>query len=933
MDYKDTLNLPKTGFPMKASLANKEPQRLKAWYDKELYQRILEKRQGAEKYVLHDGPPYANGHLHMGHALNKILKDFVVRIKSAQGYFSPYVPGWDCHGLPIEHQVDKKLGSKKKNMSVSDVRKECRKYADRFIDIQRNEFKRLGVLGDWDNPYVTMDFEYEAVTLGELYKFFNNGGVYKGLKPVHWCTSCVTALAEAEIEYAQHTSDSIFVKFEVDAKTAEEFGIEGEKISVIIWTTTPWTLPANLAVAFHPELEYSFVRIKSSENGNLKAGEIIVVAKKLVEDLMQEFGVNDYEEIKTASGIDFENKYAHHPFYDRKSLMILGEHVTTEQGSGIVHTAPGHGQEDYEVGREYGLEVLNPVDDYGIFKGSLPVFGGKNIFKANPEIVEHMRENGSLIKSSKVEHSYPHCWRCKKPVVFRATPQWFISMENNNLRKNALSEIKKVKWIPSWGEQRITSMIENRPDWCISRQRTWGVPIAVFTCQDCDETIVDEDIQEKVLEAFKKEGADAWFDYSVEDFLGSDFGCSNCGSKKIRKETDILDVWFDSGTSHAAVCEKRDELTWPANMYLEGSDQHRGWFHSSLLESVGSRGKIAYKEVLTHGFVVDGEGRKMSKSVGNVITPDEIVNKYGAEILRLWVSAEDYSEDVRISADIIKRLVESYRKIRNTSRYLLGNLSDFQPDEDMVSYDHLLDLDRYILIKWEKAKNRILTAFDKYQFHTFYHTFINFCINTLSSFYLDILKDRLYTYKADSHYRKSAQTVVFTLMKEMCIIMSPILSFTADEIWEYLPEYESKSEFVFEEIFPKIQEHNEVQLEEKWDKITAVRKEVNKALELARAEKLIGHPLDARVTLGSKENLKDVLTADEGINRIFIISELIIKDYEEISDGFESENMPLKIFIEQAPYEKCERCWVRSDSIGEDEEHPGICSRCVSQVK
>jgi len=469
MDYKDTLNLPKTGFPMKASLANKEPQRLKTWYDKELYQRILEKRKGAEKYVLHDGPPYANGHLHMGHALNKILKDFVVRIKSAQGYFSPYVPGWDCHGLPIEHQVDKKLGSKKKHMSVSDVRKECRKYADRFIDIQRDEFKRLGVLGDWDNPYITMDFEYEAVTLGELYKFFNNGGVYKGLKPVHWCTSCVTALAEAEIEYAQHTSDSIFVKFGVDEKTAEELGIGGEKASVIIWTTTPWTLPANLAVAFHPELEYSFAKIKSSGNDNLKAGEIVVVAKKLVEDLMQEFGVDDYEEIKSVSGVDFENKYAHHPFYDRKSLMILGEHVTTEQGSGIVHTAPGHGQEDYEVGREYGLEVLNPVDDYGIFKENLPVFGGKNIFKANPEIVEHMRENGSLIKNSKVEHSYPHCWRCKKPVVFRATPQWFISMENNSLRKNALDEIKKVKWIPSWGEQRITSMIENRPDWCISR--------------------------------------------------------------------------------------------------------------------------------------------------------------------------------------------------------------------------------------------------------------------------------------------------------------------------------------------------------------------------------------------------------------------------------------------------------------------------------
>ncbi len=932
MEYKETLNLPKTSFPMKASLAAKEPERLKDWEEKVLYKRILSKRDKSKSYILHDGPPYANGHLHMGHALNKILKDFVVRIKLSQGFYSPYVPGWDCHGLPIEHQVDKKLGSKKKNMSVSDIRKECRKYAERFINIQRDEFKRLGGIGDWENPYITMDYEYEATTLSELYRFFNNGGVYKGLKPVHWCTSCVTALAEAEIEYADHTSDSIFVKFPLEEKTAEAFNLSG-KSSVVIWTTTPWTLPANLAVAFHPEIDYSFVKIISSENDNLVAGEIIIVATKLVSQLMKEFGVSEYEELNVIKGVEFEGKKAIHPFYDRESLMVLGEHVTLEQGSGIVHTAPGHGQEDYEVGRQYDLEILNPVDDYGNFKENLELFGGKNIFEANSEIVEYLKKNGSLIKNDKIKHSYPHCWRCKNPVVFRATPQWFISMETNDLRKKALEEIKKVKWIPAWGESRIYSMIENRPDWCISRQRSWGVPIAVFLCEECGETIIDKEIQNKIVSLFKKEGADAWFDYTVKDILGDDFTCPKCSSSKIKKETDILDVWFDSGTSHAAVCEKRENLRWPADMYLEGSDQHRGWFHSSLLESVGSRGKAPYKEVLTHGFVVDGYGRKMSKSVGNVITPDEIVNKYGAEILRLWVSAEDYSEDVRISEDIIKRLVESYRKIRNTSRYIVGNLYDFDPENDAIDFNDLLDMDRYILLKWNKVKKRILEAFDKYQFHIFYHTFLNFCINTLSSFYLDILKDRLYTFKSDSHFRRSAQTVLFTLIREMSVIMSPILSFTADEIWEYIPAYKGKPDFVFEETFPEISNYEDKKLEEKWDKITAIRKEVNKALELARADKLIGHSLDAKVTLASQENLEDVLTCDEGINRIFIISELVFGDYETMEDGYKSENMPLKIFIEQAPYEKCERCWVRSDSIGSDSEHPTICSRCASQVK
>lgn len=932
MDYKDTLNLPTTDFPMKANLSSSEPKRIEKWETNEIYKKILASRDKNKKYILHDGPPYANGHIHIGHALNKILKDFVVKLKSAQGYYSPYVPGWDCHGLPIEHQVDKLLGQKKHQMEKSQIRKECRKYAEKFIDIQREEFKRLGVFGDWENPYITMDYSYEAVTLNELYKFFKNGGVYKGLKPVYWCISCVTALAEAEVEYDNHTSNSIYVKFKVADSSLKELGLP-ENSSAVIWTTTPWTLPANLAIAFNPELTYSVVKILETDNKNLKQNENLIVAKELLEDLVKVFSIKSYEEIKQIKGCDFENKVAFHPFYNRESLMILGEHVTLEQGTGIVHTAPGHGQEDYEVGLKYNLEVLNPVDDNGFFKKDTELFGGENIFKANENIIAHMDKNGSLLFSDKLDHSYPHCWRCKKPVVFRATPQWFISMEKNDLRKKTLDEIKKVKWIPNWGESRITSMIENRPDWCISRQRTWGVPIAVFICQECGGVIINEDIMNKVYNEFHKHGADAWFDFPTEHFLGKDYKCQKCGSEKIRKETDILDVWFDSGSSHAAVCELREDLDWPANMYLEGSDQHRGWFHSSILESVGTRGKAPYSEVLTHGFVVDGSGKKMSKSQGNVVTPDEIIKKYGAEILRLWVAGEDYTEDVRISENIIKRLVEAYRKIRNSCRFILGNISDFNPDKDMVGKEKLLDIDKYILMKWENVKKRIYDAFEKYQFHIFFHSLNNFCINDLSAFYHDIIKDRLYCYKKNSHFRRSAQTVNFIILKELSVLMSPILSFTAEEVWEFIPQFEGKSKTIFQETFAPVDESFfDEKLFKKWNMLYEIKKDVNKALEIKRNEKVIGHPLDAKITIAADEDILKLLSADEGIERVFIVSEVSLKSFEEIDAGYVPEDKKLKIVVEESENIKCERCWIRSETVGKFEEHKTICERCYNEI-
>ena len=733
MDYKSTLNLPVTDFPMKANLPQREPEILAAWQRGDLYGTIAEAGKGKPRYVLHDGPPYANGHIHIGHALNKILKDIILKSKRMQGFDAPYVPGWDCHGLPIELQVEKNLGSKKHETTKLQMRKQCREYAEKFVHVQRVEFERLGVLGDWDRPYLTMSYDYEGITARELARFAENGGLYKGKKPVHWCSSCVTALAEAEVEYADKTSPSIYVKFllQDDISTAVP-ALAGKRVSLVIWTTTPWTIPANLAVALHPELEYVAL-----ETG----GEVLVVAEGLKDAFMAATGVQG-NVIATFRADILYRKRCKHPFYDRDSIVLLGEHVTLDAGTGCVHTAPGHGQEDYELALVEGLDIYNPVDNRGRYIQSLEFFGGMFVFDANAAVMEKLREVGALVGQGSVEHSYPHCWRCKKPIIFRATEQWFISMEKNDLRQKALTEIDRVSWVPKWGRERIHGMIENRPDWCISRQRSWGVPITAFYCTECGEILADGKTMHHVADLFMEGGADLWYEKEAAELLPPGTVCPQCGKSAFEKEMDILDVWFDSGVSHAAVLENRPELGSPANMYLEGSDQHRGWFHSSLLASVGTRGVAPYREVLTHGFVVDGSGRKMSKSVGNVVAPEEVIKKYGAEILRLWVAAQDYRDDVRISQEILTRLAEAYRRIRNTCRYLLGNLNDFDPDVDMVPYDRMTELDRWALHQLEVLKEKVAAAYNEYEFHILYHAVNGFCTVEMSAFYLDIIKER-----------------------------------------------------------------------------------------------------------------------------------------------------------------------------------------------
>ncbi|MFQ5560757.1 MAG: isoleucine--tRNA ligase, partial [Nitrospinota bacterium] len=718
-DYKNTLNLPQTEFPMRANLAKLEERLLKEWDDSGLYKEIRRTRAGSPKYILHDGPPYANGNIHQGHALNKILKDLVIKIKTMEGYDAPYIPGWDCHGLPIEHQVDKKLGKKKREMTKNEIRKVCREYAEKFVGIQEAEFRRLGILGRWEKPYLTMNFGYEASIVRELGKFFKNGSLYKGLKPIHWCMACRTALAEAEVEYDTHSSPSIYVRFPVTADSGTKFPVlNGKDASLVIWTTTPWTIPANLAVAVKPDFQYAFVDVQN---------QVLVIASDLLGEVMGKLGIDQYSVLETVNGTDLEGLVYRHPFAGRESPVILGDHVTLEAGTGLVHTAPGHGQDDYTVGLKYGLEVYNPVDDSGKFVKDLEQFGGMKVWDANGAISGLLEREGFLLKEEKISHSYPHCWRCKKPVIFRGTSQWFISMEADRLREKALSEIRKVEWVPGWGEERIYKMIENRPDWCISRQRSWGVPITVFYCKECGHALASKEICDHVAKMMEREGADVWFSKTPGELLLEGTVCEKCGGRDFEQETDILDVWFDSGVSFSAVVESENELTFPSDLYLEGSDQHRGWFHSSLLASVKTRERAPYKSVLTHGYVVDGAGKKMSKSAGNVISPQEIISKYGAEIIRLWVSSENYREDIRLSDEILKRLSEAYRKIRNTFRYMLGNLHDFDVQKDQVSFEKLPEIDRFILHRFQKLTEQIKTAFEGHEYHVFFHAFHNFC--------------------------------------------------------------------------------------------------------------------------------------------------------------------------------------------------------------
>jgi len=937
MDYRATLNLPQTKFKMKANLAQKEPEFLRLWAKEDLYARVQSVTAGRPLYLLHDGPPYANGHIHLGTAFNKILKDIILKSKRMAGFHCPYVPGWDCHGLPIEHNVDKELGAKKKEMGKLAVRGACRRYAEKWIKTQKQEFVRLGVLGDWENPYLTINYAYEAAIAREFNRFLLSGGVVKSKKPVYWCSTCHTALAEAEVEYYDHTSPSIYVKFPLADAIADLLPgpaadrMAGKKVFVLIWTTTPWTLPANLAVAMHPDYPYAAVEMQ---------GEVWLMAEALVEQVCEDLGIGDFHILATFSAAGLEGRTCKHPFMERESLLILAPYVTLDAGTGCVHTAPGHGREDYQSGLNYNLPILSPVDSDGRFTDEAGPYAGQFILDANRTINEDMAKQGALAGEKTITHSYPHCWRCKKPVIFRATEQWFISMAENDLRDKALAAIRKVEWTPKWGMERIYGMVESRPDWCLSRQRAWGVPLTVLLCKECGEPLKDPEVADRIVALFTQEGADAWFRHEAAEFLGPTTCCAGCGSTSFAKEEDILDVWFDSGVSYAAVLEERPELQVPADLYLEGSDQHRGWFQSSLLAAVGTRATAPYKGVLTHGFVVDGQGKKMSKSIGNVIAPDEVINKYGAEILRLWVASEDYRDDIKISDGILQQLSDAYRKMRNTIRFILGNLTDFNVGRDRVAYSDMNELDRWALHQFELLKTRLVKAYDAFEFHTVFHGLYTFCGVTMSAFYLDIIKDRLYTSAPDAAQRRGAQTVLYDIVDGMLRLMAPIMSFTAAEAWEYLPVDDNRADQVFLALFPAENpaalDHD---LDRKWKRLLALRAEITKALELARQNKIIGHPLEAevRVAVGADTALF-LQDKWETLKTIAIVSELIPVAAGEIASAsdsqvFHSEELPdLQVAIQPATGGKCERCWLRDQSVGKSGEHPALCSRCTAVV-
>ena len=932
MDYKATLNLPKTDFPMKANLPQREPEMLARWEQERLYERIQEqgKKESRKLFVLHDGPPYANGRIHIGHALNKILKDIIIKSKTMEGFRVPYVPGWDCHGLPIEHQVMKELGDKKKDLDAAAIRKLCRDYAEKYVTIQRDEFKRLGVLGDWEHPYLTMNHSYEATILREFGKFVAKGGVYKGLKPVLWCTHDRTALAEAEVEYEDHISPSIYVKFpfvDAPARLADQFGIKlaGIKsVAVVIWTTTPWTLPANQAVCLHPEYDYAFVKV---------GDEAYVLAKPLVDSVVKACVLPDHSILGTRKGREFHKLGTRRPLSEGTSPVLLVDFVTLEQGTGCVHIAPGHGMEDYVLALEHNasvpkgeqLEVLAPLDDAGRFTDRVKDFSGQHVFKANPVIVEALKGKGLLLGHGSLAHSYPHCWRCKQPVIFRATEQWFVSMQTNELRKKTLTAIdEQVRWIPSWGRDRIHGMILNRPDWCLSRQRVWGVPIPGFTCKACKKVLADSTVIEHVAKLVEKQGADVWFQKSAGELMPAGTTCA-CGGKEFEKERDILDVWFESGVSFAAVLKPQG--WWPAGLYLEGSDQHRGWFHSALLAGMTTDGKPPYDAVLTHGFVVDGAGKKMSKSAGNVVAPQDVIKQSGAEILRLWVAAQDYREDLRISREILNHLVEAYRKIRNTCRFLLSNLYDFDPATHRVAYEKLPELDRWALLRLGELIPKVRTAYDDYEFHAIFHALNNFCSVDLSSVYLDILKDRLYTFHKNSHERRSSQTVLYEILMALTKLMAPILSFTADEMWRMLPEAARKEAAnvhlaSFPEANPKWADEK---LAQRWEKLLEIRVAVQASLEAQRRDKVIGSALEAKVELKADDAMQAFLKPYESeLPALFIVSQVALERMAQKGCSVE---------IRRAEGGKCERCWNYRPAVGTFKDHPTLCDRCVEAIR
>ncbi|HPC46535.1 MAG TPA: isoleucine--tRNA ligase [Deltaproteobacteria bacterium] len=928
MDYKETLCLPETAFPMKARLVQKEPEILKRWEDAKIYQKIMKASAGRKKYILHDGPPYANGHIHLGTALNKILKDIIVKSLFMMGHDTTYLPGWDCHGLPIEHQVEISMGEKIAGMSKADIRRHCRSYAEKYLAIQRDEFKRLGVFGLWEEPYVTMSYGYEATIVRELGKFIGQGSLYRARKPVYWCATCQTALAEAEVEYNDQTTPAIFVRFKMVSDVSErveELKPHRDDTYVVIWTTTPWTIPANLAVAFHPELDYAAV--KTDRWG------VLIMAAELVESVMKQIGAEGYEVITVFKGTAMERLTARHPLYDRESLLILAPFVTLDAGSGCVHIAPGHGEEDYEIGKVYGLDIYAPVDNEGRFTPDVEGFAGMFVFDANDGVNRALREKGALLGLDDYQHSYPYCWRCKNAIIFRSTNQWFISMETCDLRKKALDAIEKVRWIPSWGKDRIYGMVENRPDWCISRQRAWGVPIPVFYCRGCGEILASREVAEHVAGLFEKEGADAWFTHPEKDLLPAGTVCPNCAGSDLVKEEDIVDVWFDSGVSYAAVCENDPRLGVPVDMYLEGSDQHRGWFHSTLLAAVGTRGTAPYRTVLTHGFVVDGEGRKMSKSLGNTIAPQEIIDRYGAEILRLWVSAQDFRNDIRISTEIIERLVETYRRIRNTARFMLGNLAGFDPSLHMVPYAEMLEIDRYALHVTQDLIGKVRKAYEEFEPYVIYQLVHNFCAVDMSAFYLDILKDRLYVSKRDSKERRSALSALFMIVRDLTRLLAPVLAFTAEEIWDHIPHFTGKEESVHLSAMPEPDASlSDDALAGRWERIRSLRQEVSRVLEGARRDRVIGHSLDASVRLTAQgETLGFLREVEPFLEDVFICSRV------EVCEGGGALGScgdfdRLAVEAARATGVKCPRCWHYREDVGADPGHPEICARCARQI-
>jgi isoleucyl-tRNA synthetase len=921
-DWKETLNLPRTAFPMKANLQTTEPQTLARWEQTGLYAKIRAKRAGAPKYILHDGPPYANGRIHLGHTLNKVLKDIVVRSKNMAGFDAPYVPGWDCHGLPIELKVDRELAGRKRNMSVADVRQACRAYAERWVAVQRDEFKRLAVDGDWQSAYLTMNPTYEAAIIRALGTFVARGSVYKGKKPVHWCIHCRTALAEAEVEYEDHTSPSIYVEFPIDPAGAETLvsrvpALAGRDISVLIWTTTPWTIPSNLAIAFHPKYAYGAYAVD---------GRVMILAEDLAARVAQKTGRELGPAVATFEGSQLEGVNFRHPLYPRVSAGVLGEYVTLEQGTGAVHTAPGHGADDFMTGLRYGLDIYAPVDGGGHFTGDVPLFAGERVFDANPHIEEALRDQGRLWYRETFRHSYPHCWRCHNPVIFLATAQWFISMEEGGLRQRALEAVRGVSWVPAWGEDRIYNMLANRPDWCISRQRVWGVPIPAVDCTACQEPLLTTALVERAAGVFEQHGADAWFEQPIEAFLPEGLACPKCGGATFEREHNILDVWFDSGSSHAAVLTTHPDLRWPADLYLEGSDQHRGWFHSSLLVGLGMRQQAPYRAVLTHGFVVTEEGKKMSKSLGNDIPPGDVIRQSGAEILRLWVAMVDYREEMRIGKEILARTVEAYRKLRNTWRYLLANLYDFDPAADLLPLDRLQEVDRYALGQYADAARKVVRAYDTFDYPAIFQAVNALATVDLSAFYFDVSKDRLYTFAAGSPERRSAQTAMYLMADGLVRLIAPILPVTSDELWRLLPG--ERDESVHMAQFPSgLDAMVDEALARRWAQLIRIRETVNAAIETMRQQKVVGTPLEAHVALSARgDDLALLSRYRDDLPSLFIVSKVDLV-------AASGEGPGVEVAVSRVDGTKCIRCWRYVDVVAGEGAHAGLCERCVEAVK